>query len=50
VIACGGDGTLLQAAHRFRGSGIPLLGINDILSEKLQWRGDGLSKLKYGHA
>lgn len=28
VIACGGDGTLLQAAHRFRGTGIPLLGIN----------------------
>src|SRR6185503_12573658 len=22
VIACGGDGTLLQAAHRFRGSGV----------------------------
>jgi NAD+ kinase len=28
VIAVGGDGTLLQAAHRFRGSGIPILGIN----------------------
>ena len=28
LIACGGDGTLLQAAHRFRGSGIPILGIN----------------------
>jgi NAD+ kinase len=28
VIAVGGDGTLLQAAHRFRGSGLPLLGIN----------------------
>ena len=28
VIACGGDGTLLQAAHRCRGSGIPILGIN----------------------
>jgi len=28
VIAVGGDGTLLQAAHRFRGSGVPLLGIN----------------------
>lgn len=28
VIACGGDGTLLRAAHRFRGSGIPILGIN----------------------
>lgn len=23
VIACGGDGTLLQAAHRFRGLGFP---------------------------
>jgi NAD+ kinase len=28
VIACGGDGTLLQTAHRFRGSHIPILGIN----------------------
>src|SRR6266487_6471179 len=28
VVAVGGDGTLLQAAHRFRGSGIPILGIN----------------------
>jgi NAD+ kinase len=28
VIAIGGDGTLLQAAHRFRGSGVPILGIN----------------------
>ena len=28
AIACGGDGTLLQTAHRFRGSGIPILGIN----------------------
>jgi NAD+ kinase len=28
VIACGGDGTLLQAAHRFRGSRVPILGIN----------------------
>jgi NAD+ kinase len=28
IIACGGDGTLLQAAHRFKGSGIPILGIN----------------------
>jgi NAD+ kinase len=28
VIACGGDGTLLQAAHRIRGSRIPILGIN----------------------
>ncbi len=28
VIACGGDGTFLQTAHRFRGSGIPILGIN----------------------
>src|SRR5262249_44249422 len=28
VIGVGGDGTLLQAAHRFRGSGVPILGIN----------------------
>jgi NAD+ kinase len=28
VIAVGGDGTLLQAARRFRGSGVPILGIN----------------------
>jgi NAD+ kinase len=28
VIACGGDGTLLQTAHRFRGTNIPILGIN----------------------
>ena len=28
VIACGGDGTLLQTAHRFKGSDIPILGIN----------------------
>ena len=28
VIAIGGDGTLLQVAHRFRGSGVPILGIN----------------------
>src|SRR3989441_10901578 len=28
VIACGGDGTLIQTAHRFRGSRIPILGIN----------------------
>src|SRR5688572_14044006 len=28
IIAVGGDGTLLQAAHRFRGSGMPILGIN----------------------
>src|SRR2546430_2834747 len=28
VIAVGGDGTLLQAAHRFRGSGVPIPGIN----------------------
>ena len=27
-IACGGDGTLLQTAHRARGSGVPILGIN----------------------
>lgn len=111
VIAVGGDGTLLQAAHRFRGSGLPLLGINigylgfitsvrgdrvrqemkrvlnaeldgmtlaaltpgstisvktsndcvpiaflpeinyyDILTEKLKWRGDGLSRPRYGAA
>ena len=103
LIAIGGDGTLLQAAHRFRGSGVPVLGINtepiemqldatsgpaevrvdglklarltpastitvktsadsvpiafrpeinyyDVLAEKLKWRGDGLSKPKYGHA
>jgi NAD+ kinase len=28
IIACGGDGTLLQAAHRSRGSGVPIVGIN----------------------
>lgn len=28
ALICGGDGTMLQAAHRLRGSGIPLLGIN----------------------
>src|ERR1041385_8915667 len=28
VIAVGGDGTLLQASHRLRGSGVPILGIN----------------------
>jgi len=28
AIAVGGDGTLLQAAHRFRGSSVPILGIN----------------------
>ena len=28
IIACGGDGTLLQTAHRSRGSGVPILGIN----------------------
>jgi NAD+ kinase len=28
IIACGGDGTLLQAAHRSRGSGVPILGVN----------------------
>jgi NAD+ kinase len=28
IFAVGGDGTLLQAAHRSRGSGIPIMGIN----------------------
>jgi NAD+ kinase len=28
IIACGGDGTLLQTAHRVRGTEIPILGIN----------------------
>jgi NAD+ kinase len=28
IIAVGGDGTLLQAAHRFRGSSVPILGVN----------------------
>jgi NAD+ kinase len=28
AIVCGGDGTLIQTAHRTRGSGIPLLGVN----------------------
>ncbi len=28
IIACGGDGTLIQTAHRARGSGVPILGIN----------------------
>jgi NAD+ kinase len=28
AIAVGGDGTLLQTAHRFRGSDVPILGIN----------------------
>ncbi len=28
ILACGGDGTLLQTAHRARGSGVPILGIN----------------------
>lgn len=28
IIACGGDGTLLQTAHRARGSNVPILGIN----------------------
>ena len=28
VIAVGGDGTLLQTAHRFKGSGMPILGVN----------------------
>lgn len=28
IIACGGDGTLIQTAHRSKGTGIPILGIN----------------------
>lgn len=28
ALVCGGDGTLIQTAHRLRGTGIPLLGIN----------------------
>jgi NAD+ kinase len=45
VIACGGDGTLLQAAHRFRGSGIPILGINiGYLGFITSVRGDGVQK------
>jgi NAD+ kinase len=28
ALVCGGDGTLLQTAHRLKGTGIPLLGIN----------------------
>ncbi len=28
ALVCGGDGTLIQRAHRLRGSGITLLGIN----------------------
>lgn len=28
ALVCGGDGTMLQAAHRLKGTGIPLLGIN----------------------
>jgi len=28
IFAVGGDGTLLQAAHRSRGSGVPIMGIN----------------------
>jgi NAD+ kinase len=28
AIVCGGDGTLLQTAHRLRGSNVPLLGVN----------------------
>ena len=41
VVAVGGDGTLLQAAHRFRGSGVPILGINiDYLGFITSVRGD----------
>ena len=28
IIACGGDGTVIQTAHRSKGTGIPILGIN----------------------
>lgn len=28
ALVCGGDGTMLQTAHRLKGTGIPLLGIN----------------------
>lgn len=28
IIACGGDGTIIEAAHRSKGSGIPIAGIN----------------------
>jgi NAD+ kinase len=28
ALVCGGDGTMLQTAHRLKGSGVPLLGIN----------------------
>jgi NAD+ kinase len=28
IIACGGDGTLLQVAHRSRGTNVPILGVN----------------------
>src|SRR2546430_727773 len=45
VIACGGDGTLLQTAHRFRGSGIPILGINiDYLGFITSIRGDRIGE------
>ena len=29
---------------------LPEINYYDVLSEKLHWRGDGLSKPKYGHA
>ena len=29
---------------------LPEINYYDVLSEKLKWRGDGLSKPKYGHA
>jgi len=28
IIACGGDGTIIEAAHRSRGSNIPIAGVN----------------------
>ena len=29
---------------------LPEINYYDVLAEKLKWRGDGLSKPKYGHA
>ncbi|HXJ59902.1 MAG TPA: NAD(+)/NADH kinase [Verrucomicrobiae bacterium] len=45
IIACGGDGTLLQTAHRVRGTGIPILGINiGYLGFITSLRGDEVSQ------